>query len=354
MAKRNLVAPRALGSIFKLAPNSHGGWTESLLYSFTGGKYIIAPMGGLVFDNQGNLYGMTAMSVGSGCGGDGCGTVFKLTPSGSGWVQSIIHTFSGPDGELGLNAGFYLGPLVFDPAGNLYGTTPYGGVSGCGTVFELSPSAGGTWTETVIYSFTCGAADLPVGGVVFDQDGDGILYGVASGNPNLGNSVFELVPNSGGGWTETTLYQFPPGVSTAIGPLLLDAARNIYGVTVRANVGESSEVFELTQAVGYWTLNALYTFTDGENLSNPLIFDATGNLYGTTGGSISYLPNGTVFELTPGSGGWTEMTLYLFSSYPDGAFPVGSLLRDTAGNLYGNTIYGGTTGSGGTVFEITP
>jgi uncharacterized repeat protein (TIGR03803 family) len=346
------------GSVFKMTPNSQGGWAESVLYSFKNSKSGIGPQGGLVFDTQGSLYGTASGgSISSSCAPFSCGVVFKLTPSGTGWAQSVIHAFSGADGSEPN------GPLVFDAAGNLYGTTFDGGAFDGGTVFKLAPSSGGTWTETVLYNFpyfTSGTdGSFPSGGVVFDQAGN--LYGTTAGGGVSGlgcgfgcGTVFKLTSSSGGAWTETVLYLFTNGLdgSRPQGPLALDAAGNLYGTTPTSSTGYGT-VFRLSPSGGSWTLSTLHGFASPDGpIPGPVILDAAGNLYGTTTGSNTGY--GTVFQLTPGSSGWTEMILYAFTGYPlDGASPTGSLTRDAAGNLYGNTALGSPTDQG-IVFEIVP
>ncbi len=259
----------------------------------------------MIIDAAGNLYGTTEYGGDYSCGGPGCGTVFELMPTeGGGWTEKKLHNFgNGTDGV------FPLADLNLDVAGNLYGTT-YGGGGlcsyGCGTVFELTPNGNGNWTEKVLHSFNDNGTDgdLPYAGLIFDAAGN--LYGTTvAGGSSYAGTVFELTPHGNGNWTEKVLHSF-------------------------SNVG-----------------------TDGASPFAGLIFDAAGNLYGTTtyGGNHP----GTVFELTPtGGGDWTEKVLHSFSNVgTDGAYPYGGLIFDAAGNLYGTTYLGGTYNYG-TVFEVTP
>ena len=352
------------GTVFELSPIQGGGWTETVLYSFNwngNGTDGTAPLAGLIFDAAGNLYGTT---YNGGTSADG--TVFELTPAAGGtWTEKVLWSFgNGTDGTAPL-AG-----LIFDAAGNLYGTTVSGGTYGNGTVFELTPAAGGTWTEKVLWSFGNGTDGYqPFAGLIFDAAGN--LYGTTSeGGTYLYNgTVFELTPTAGGGWTEQVLHSFNYNGTDGVWPyagLIFDAAGNLYGTTESGGGGTygSGTVFELTPTGGGgWTEKVLHSFfcspfncTDGYSPRAGLIFDAAGNLYGTTynGGTYQY---GTVFELTPAAGGgWTETVLYSFGNGTDGVGPVAGLIFDAAGNLYGTTAYGGTgvdgLNEGGTVFEL--
>lgn len=220
--------------------------------------------------------------------------------------DTVLHSFSkGSDGNFPDR-----GSLVFDSSGNLYGTTNLGGANSLGTVFELSPKAGGGWKETVIYNFDNGdAGNSPQGGVILESNG--ALFGTTySGGSHNGGTVFKLIPHSDGTWTEKVLHSFGQGS---------DGYAPIAGVTV----------------------------------------DSAGNLYGTTvyGGAFS---EGTVYKLTPdGDGNWSEKILHNFDNNgTDGADPYGVVILDSAGDLYGTTYYGGTNTCGGPgcgiVFELSP
>ncbi len=309
------------GTVFELSPRVGGGWSETVLHSFgngTDGKY---PYAGLIFDSAGDLYGTTAnggIHVGGSCY-LGCGAVFELSPrEGGGWTETVLHSFgSGTDG-----ARPYAG-LLFDAAGNLYGTTYEGGIHNtcfyegltCGTVFEISPRQGGGWTETVLHSFGNGTDGAnPQAGLIFD--GAGNLYGTTGEGGThqsyaVGGIAFELSPREGGGWQETVLYNF------------------------------------CNLAAG-----------DGCSPAAALVFDGEGNLYGTTvSGGIHF--DGTAFRLSPRQGGgWTETILHSFGRSTDGIYPNAGLIFDSAGNLYGTTADGGIHSCGGpgcgTVFKLTP
>ena len=359
---------------------------EQVLYSFQGGKDGSSPSGPLIFDSSGNLYGSTVSGGGTACnGGAGCGTVFGLHPNGSGgWTETVLYSFKGGSSD-GSGGG---GGLIFDHAGNLYGTTSLGGAYNQGTAFELSPDGKGEWTETILYSFGAyiGDAANPSGGLIFDKSGN--LYGTASGGTytcgkfGTCGTVFELSPNGSGGWTETMLYSFQGGVLDGDGPnspLIFDQAGNLYGTTSLGGNSQSQcaypdladgcgTVFELgPNGSGGWAEKLIYNFQgvsgDGSSPNGGLVFDKSGNLYGTTiyggvftGQCTSGPPGGcgTIFELSPtGSGGWTEAILYKYQDSPDGAYPSGALIFDQAGNLDGTTGQGGGVNSG-TVFGLGP
>ena len=259
--------------------------------------------------------------------------------------------------------------LIFDQAGNLYGTTLEGGLSsactgGCGTAFELTPNSGGTWTESVLYSFcslkNCRDGAFPfVGGLVFDPAGN--LYGTTefSGDESGGGVVFELSPNGDGSWKESVLHAFCSlknchDGANPLDTLIFDKAGNLYGTAEGGGAG-AGVVFELSPiGDGRWKEKVLHSFA-GRNGAVPyagLIFDQAGNLYGTTfeGGVPG---GGVVFKLTPhATGAWGETVLHDFSDKA-GAIPFSGLIFDTAGNLYGTT-YGDSNSTFGSVYEITP
>jgi uncharacterized repeat protein (TIGR03803 family) len=259
--------------------------------------------------------------------------------------------------------------LVLDSSGNLYGTTQLGGAHNSGIVFELSPQADGTWTETVLYDFCsqsqCTDGSTLYGGLVFDSVGN--LYGTThSGGAHNAGTVFELTPHVDGNWTETVLHNFNHklfnGKGDGFAPLaglVVDAAGNLYGTTASGGSGWWGTVFKLSpQAGGAWTESILHVFNfnkgDGWQPRCDLAFDAAGNLYGTTqyGGLYN---SGTVFKLTPVAGGaWAEKILHSFpnNNGVDGSQPYAGVILDAVGNLYGTTFEGGTA-KGGTVFEIT-
>ena len=297
----NNIAGLTYGYVFSMRPKANAcvtaicPWDTTVLYGFSGGADGANPRyGDLIFDKAGNIYGTTP------AGGSGSGVVYEMTPSGGGWTEQPIYTFSGPDGAQPF-AG-----VIFDNAGNMYGTTAQGGAYGYGTVYELSP-AGNGWTEKVLYSFQNGSdGSYLIGGLIFDQAGN--LYGATdNGGSGGGGTVFELTP-SGGGWTYNLLYSFAGGASC--GPrasLIMDGAGNLYGTTYCDGANNKGSVFKLTPSSPYWTYTSMYDFTGGPDGRAPIsnvTFDTAGNLYGTAslGGNQSNCGNvgcGVVWEITP-------------------------------------------------------
>jgi uncharacterized repeat protein (TIGR03803 family) len=340
------------GTVYKVS-RTGSGWIETPLYSFQSGADGAAPLAGVVFGPNGSLYGTTSAG-----GQYDIGTVFNLRPPAhasanilAGWTESVLYHFTG--GTDGNYPGY--GDLIFDQAGNLYGTTQDGGYSGgnqWGTVFELMPSNRG-WTESIIYTFNVASGAGPLAGLVFDRSGN--LYGTAQFYGPAGYGTVYQLTFSGSGWTEDTLFGFSlPYGATPIGGLIFDEGGNLYGTTTDGGPdGNGGTVFELTPENGNWTYTILHSFSGTQYGVGPhanLVMDPEGNLYGTTfGNGIGY---GSVFKLTPMNGGWTYADLHDFNS-TDGAAPTCSLTIDPAGNLYGTTEYGGQHGYG-VVFEITP
>ena len=272
------------------------------------------------------------------------------------WNETLVHTFTGgSDGALPSSS------VSFDQAGNLYGTTLQGGQTGfcgfgCGVVYKVSPSGGG-WTESVLYAFTGGTDGFqPKGGVVMDRAGD--VYGTSDGPTQNGvpGAVYELTPN-GSGYTKSFYYVFPVNGSNGSEPLglIIDPADNIYGGTQMAGQEMGGTVYELSPGSNGPTFTLLYALTNivqfgYEGVDGQLIMDAGGNLYGATGTGGQF-GMGAVFKLTPSMGMWTYTSLHDFTGGSDGAFPR-SVLLDAHGNLFGAADGGGANGYG-TVFEIT-
>jgi uncharacterized repeat protein (TIGR03803 family) len=335
------------GTVFELAPDEHGGWKRTVLHSFnfTDGD---APSAALIFDSAGNLYGTTSRG-----GNPGFGTVFELAPDGhGGWKETVLHSFNSWNGYTPLAV------LIFDSAGNLYGTTVGGGANNAGIVFELAPDGHGGWNETVLHRFNPFNGDgyAPFSGLIFDSAGN--LYGTTAGGGTQGfGTVFELAPDGHGGWNETVLHSFDSQDGEApIAGLIFDAAGNLYGTTERGGAQGMGTAFELSpDGHGDWKETVLHSFNilpDAQNPATGLIFDAAGNLYGATelGGAQDL---GAVFRLAPdGRGGWKETVLHSFKDRP-GASPLGSLIFGRQGHLYGTTL-GYFEKTWGSVFEIAP
>ncbi len=346
------------GTVFEITPNSNGSWTESILYNFTGSTDGGQPYGGLVLDAAGNLYGTTNIGGSSNCN-LGCGTVFKLRPGSGGWSETVLYTFSG-----GSDGREPYARLLSDASGNLYGTTLLGGnigsicSTGCGTVFKLTHSSGG-WTESVLYAFQGGTDGAsPYDGLALDAAGN--LYGTAyTGGPSGYGVIFKLTPGSSG-WTESVLHAFKGGNDGkySYGDLILDAASNLYGTAYQGGSRGYGVMFELQlNSKGRWTEKVLHSFanTPAGNPVAGLVMDTAGNIYGTTmlGATQSACGGGcgSLFKLSPVSGGWTYKQVHVFGQGTDGYHPTGDLILDSGGNIYGTTQAGGAQGSG-MVFEI--
>lgn len=342
---RCLLIAGTVISILALAANAQ---TESILYSFTGGNDGGGPTGGLTPDGKGNYFG-TAANGGTGASG----VVFELSPTaGGGWTEQVIHNFTGYSGTT--DGATPTSAPIFDANGNLYGVTGAGGTAGNGTVFELTPKPDGTWTEKILYSFVGGGTDAwgPYDvGIVFDSAGN--IYGSTYVGGAYGyGAVYELVAGANGTWTEKVIYSFK-GLSDGATPFgstpIVDSAGNVYGVAPQGGAHDYGAVYELTPGTGgTWTQKVLYSFPAGAAGASPvgnLALDSSGNLYGTT----SY----TAFELVRGSTGkWTPKLLHKFAGGTDGAVPIAGMIFDTAGNLYGMTSTGGA--HRGVVYELTP
>lgn len=331
--------------------------TYKVLATIDGGLWS-----GLTFDSKGNLYGVT-----TGGGDHGVGSIFEMTRnSKGGWMVTTLHSFDGTNGSSPN------GSLIIDEAGNLYGTSPDGGAYDFGTVFELTPGFDGR-TFTVIHSFCaqygCPDGESPSAGLVMDKGGN--LYGTAGGGSYGWGVAFELTSGSSG-WNEIVLHSFagPPNDGGAVyAPLTLGEAGSLYGATAEGgryrngNDGDGT-VFTLTpNRGGKWGERVLFNFDggDGQGPARGLLFDKSGNLYGTTaGGGKSCLGGfcGTMFKLTRSSDGrWVHSVLYDFVKPQDGFEPITEVVFDKAGNLYGTTATGGTGScfdGCGVVYKLAP
>jgi uncharacterized repeat protein (TIGR03803 family) len=355
----------ALVMVFVLPLQAGTASNFKVLSRFQGGADGATPMAGLILDAAGNLYGTTYAGGDvseEDCGDLGCGTVFKLTPNpGGSWTRTVLYRFKGTVNQDGSGPN---GVLVFDSAGNLYGTTVNGGLPGSnGVVFKLAPDSDGTWTESVLHRFDFQDGVNPTAGLVFDAAGNlfGTTYGGGSANAGV---VFELKPNSDGTWTETVLHNFIQGTDGANphAGVIFDKLGNLYGTTTGgARIGDDV-VFEMSpEEDGAWTYSALYRFRDGADGANPVagvIFDTHGDLYGTTPWGGAFCKScgaqgcGVVFKLQPNPDGtWTESVIHLFLAF---SHPFGGLIFDSADNLYGTAEDMGPGGGVGEVYKLTP
>jgi uncharacterized repeat protein (TIGR03803 family) len=342
------------GGVFKLTP-SGSKYSESLLHGFQGGNDGANPAAGLIFDKRGALYSTTAVG-GAGCN-FGCGTVFKLKPSVSGYSESVVYRFAGaPDG-----ANPYAG-LIFDEKGALYGTTSGGGDRGYGTVFKLTPLAFG-YSESVLYSFHGGSDGAhPYASLIFDKKG--ALYGTtAGGGHNSFGTAFKLTPSKSG-YSESIIYRFQGGGDGAnpYAALVFGKKGVLYGTTAAGGYYGFGTVFTLTPlGSSQYYENLLLSFggrNDGAHSNAGLLFGKKGELYGTTSGGGRY-GFGTAFKLTPSGSGYSrrysESILHHFN-FDNGASPEAGLTFGATGALYGTTSAGGDHGYNGfgTVFELAP
>ncbi len=340
-----------------------------VIYRFKNTPDGANPEGDLVSDTSGNLYGTT-----SGGGTSDSGTVYELSPPASGnvWTETVLYSFGeGNDGR------YPLAGLVRDSAGNLFGSTFGGGPAGVGTIFELSPPViiGSPWTETILHNFTGGVDGgnpqcklLLKGGVLFGKGG--VLFGTAfSGGERGWGAVFKLEASQSGHWIEQELYSFTGG-SDGASPwpgLTSDKTGNLYGVTEGSGLNGNGTAFELSPPAttgAPWTETTLHSFgpSEGENPVGELLLDQSGNVYGMTtigppaSGVGSGYGCGVVFQLVPPSiqgGEWTENLLYTLTGGSDGCNPYSGVILDDAGNLLGANSGDGGLNGNGAVFELS-
>ena len=366
------------------------GWVESQLWEFSGppdAGNITDLWNGLVFDKAGNLYGNTSS------GGEyNDGAVFELTPNGQGgWNETVIHSFD-PNSTTVHDGALPLGTLAIDSKGNLYGTTYNGGANGTGVVYELSPGTGGTWTETILYSFGAAASGdgyHPYAGVTLGNTTATILYGTTScggtapanyysGCSNGNGTVYELSytkpsKTSNGGWKESIIYGFASnnandGFLPQSGLLLNDG--NLYGVTPLGGTGAYGiaaygyalgTVYELKPSGSGWTEDVLYNFgATANDAAGPAfmipVMDSKKNIYGTTSYGGPSNGSGTAWELvySATNNTYAEQVIYNFGAQSnDGCGPQWQIVPGkTAGTWFGTTSGCGENGAG-TFFELT-
>ena len=399
---KNPLLLTAICAFSILAAQAAAGQTLTVLHNFTGGQDGANPQTALTPDRAGNLYGTAAF------GGFGYGTLFKLTRRSQSWVFNVLYGFQSSDG------GVPMAPLVFGPDGALYGTTSSGGGGGrpYGAIFSLRPpptfcaAISCPWTKTTLYSFTGGMdSQAPEGHLIFDQSGN--LYGtsfgyyVANGSPSggYGNGTVWELEHAGGSWTLNVLYGFngPEGANPS-GGVTFDRAGNLNGTTTHGGADRDGVVFQLMPSGSGWSERTLHSFMyegDGIYPLAGLVADQAGNLFGATfinpiafelspsGGLWTYngiynlpgevqsdltadqqgnlygastsggLGQGFIFQLTQSNGVWTLTDLYDFTGGDDGALPIGSVILDASGNIYGTAANGGAFGYG-TVWMLTP
>ena len=333
--------------------------SESVVYSFKGGSDGFFAESGLVQGPTKALYGVTPYG-----GAAGHGALYEVTPpatAGGAWTEKVLYSFKGgtTDGAVPM------GRLLVDAVrGTLYGTTNGGGAHGCGTVFKLVPpaTAGGAWTRVVLYSFKGGTDGAgPIAGLT--QGKGGVLYGTTyTAGTGLKGTVFALTPPSVAvpRWTEKVLASFKGGTDASVpnGAVVVDAAGNLYGTTLGGGAKGQGTVYRVAPPVApatAWKTDILYSFQSGSDGGQPqaeLVFDTAGALYGTTvfgGGVTGGTGAGTVFRLAPPKtvgGAWTEAVIYRFKGGADGGGPQGGLMRGFTGALFGTTA--------GTVFKLSP
>jgi len=330
----------------------------------------------VVFDPLGNLYGTTQFGGNVQVCGGGCGTIFELSPPsspGGQWTHTVLYTFEGnADGQ-------YPGEVLFGANGALYGTTSSGGANpgvpchtnrritfGCGTVFALTPPSqkGGAWTKTVIYTFPGFKGDGTGPGAEITFDSEGNIYGTSgSGTAGYGTVWLLTAPSGGGSWKETVLHDFTGGSDGGYpaGTVTIGPNGVLYGAGSYSGVANASGViYQLAQSGGAWTETVLHTFPafkgDATTPYSTLAIDQSGNLYGTSifGGSTAcYMGCGTIFKLAPPSGGgsWTETILEDLGN--SGQNPNSSIVIFHNGLLYGTTTYLGASDVG-SVFTLVP
>jgi uncharacterized repeat protein (TIGR03803 family) len=344
------------GGIFRLALEN-GAWTEALLYSFKGGAADGSqPESALLLDTSGNLYGTT-----SGGGPSNDGTVFKLAPDGQGgWTETILHAFSGKDGRWPITA-----PLVADAKGNLYGVTEGACYYGCvnGTLFELSPQQNGSWSFRVLHRFVQSA--IPLSGVILDKAGnlygttqyDGAINCIAGSGCG---TVYKLA-RVGTSWKFSSIHVFHYGDGAyPEANLVMDSAGNLYGTTNGGGGTYNGGVaFKLSPTKTGWTETVLYVFGAPGDGSHPssLVFDTHGNLFGSVPSSTDandQFQNGYVFRLSRQSNGnWSESVVYAFPNTNAAPFPNSNLIWNTSRTALMGTI-GPYSDPAGAVYKVTP
>ncbi|HEY2447109.1 MAG TPA: choice-of-anchor tandem repeat GloVer-containing protein [Rhizomicrobium sp.] len=364
------------GEVYELVHNLDNSWTQVILHSFAtctagGCPEGCQPLGNLILDSSGNLYGTTSKGGLNAFGA----TAFELKPNltHTKWTLSLLHTFcvygsNCSDGSFSRAGLAYAGQSAgqaYDGVSPLFGTMYQGGVFGHGTVFELKyvPKSA-KWREITVYTFcslsNCADGDRPAGNVVVS--GKSTLYGTTQyGGQSSNGAVFALNPAVGGGWSLKVMYSFCQVVNCADGEqpvagLMIGSHGNLYGTTPAGGKGGSGTVFKLSSGGSESVLHSFCARRNCADGAAPMaspIMDSSGNLFGTTqsGGANNH---GTVFEI-----GTSMQVLYSFCGQvncPDGASPIAPLALDGSGDLFGTTNLGGNgpPGGAGVAFELTP
>jgi uncharacterized repeat protein (TIGR03803 family) len=341
----NTFCYNGCGVVYELSPIAGGKWKETVLYEFDGSAGSGGP-GPMIFGQDGNLYGTISYE-----------SVFQLSNVNGTWKEKIIYTFNSQ-----TQGGYFGSQLAFDDKGNLYGALRGGGPDNGGAIFKLTLQSNGNWKAAILHSFGAeGDGNEPAGGVVLDDKGN--IFGTTSSGGSAGTgTVFELSPSENGEWSETILYNFTgePDISYPSTPLTIGPGGGLFGTTYKT-------AFEMSQNNDSWSLATIYFFgKTPTDVSGPsgLIFDASGNAFGVTtyGGEGCNVPGcGILFQLVPQSNGhWKETILHQFESAGDGSevnfsSVASKLLLDNAtGRLYGATPFGGDVNGDGTAFFVTP
>ena len=346
------------GVAYQMRPQN-STWIYSVLHEFPGQNgFLPTNPGDITIGTGGAPYGTELQG-----GAAFAGTVYELLPSrvvsaalNSQWSYHLIHTFGGG------NDGGYPSQISFDASGKIFGSTGLGGTVGVGTVYELTPSGSG-WTESILYNFLGGADGNGPRGAALDEAGN--IYGStgSGGNQECENhvgcgTVYELT-RSGSGWTKTILHVFEQTTDGGDpGPVARDSAGNLFGLTSTGAAGNGGTIWELSPSGNGWTFTVLFTFpwpTQQFTGAFRPVIDSAGALYGVTNGGGAY-NFGSAYRLAPSNGKWIYTDLHDFGSWSnqtDGCYPRGPVALDAAGDIFGAAQSCGAFDDGD-VFEITP
>jgi uncharacterized repeat protein (TIGR03803 family) len=346
------------GTVFKLAP-SGSAYTEKILFRFLGGSNGESPVGGLIMDSAGTFYG-TTLGGSSGCP-PSCGTVYKLAPTEAGYIHEVLYQFKGGSDGYGAYGG-----LTVDSSGALYGTTSEGGANGAGTAYKLTPAKSG-YKKSTLFSFPISGDAEPLASLLLGKRG--ALYGTA-----LFSSVFELTPTSSG-YAVRTLHELsgPPDGSLPYAPVVTGPDGAFYGTTYEGGTSHCKyhdgcgTAYKLSPTKsGYSETVFSFANDDGAYPLMALLLAKDGALYGTTTGGGFKCPGreptygcGLAFKLEPAGAGFKETVLHKFTGRNDGATPSSPLIADASGALYGAAGAGGAghrkcQGGCGLIFKLEP